>query len=97
MKISTKFRRGEGAVKAVKQAYDKLRGMGYGTMRITYRDANKRTGSDSFSLNAERSLKELATAQLAQRDKAVLATNIDVCQEEMHPELLGKMVKFLVK
>ncbi len=97
LKISTKFRRGEGAVKAVKQAYDKLRGMGYGTMRITYRDANKRTGSDSFSLNAERSLKELATAQLAQRDKAVLATNIDVCQEEMHPELLGKMVKFLVK
>lgn len=97
LKISTKFRRGEGAVKAVKQAFDKLRGMGYGTMRITYKDANRRTGSDSFSLSTDRSLKELATAQLAQRDKAILATSIDVCQEEMHPELLGKMSNFLVK
>ncbi|MDA5602983.1 hypothetical protein LRM19_01160 [Enterobacter sp. PI-10] len=97
LKISTKFKRGEGAVKAVKRAYDKLRGMGYGTMRITYKDANRRTGSDSFSLNTDRSLKELATAQLAQRDKAILATNIDVCQEQMHPELLRKMITFLVK
>ncbi|WNN49860.1 hypothetical protein RIN58_07095 [Siccibacter colletis] len=97
LKISTKFKRGEAALKAVKQAYDKLRGMGYGTMRITYKDSNRRTGSDSFSLNTERSLKELATAQLAQRDKAILATNIDVCQEEMHQELLGKMVNFLLK
>lgn len=97
LKITTKYRRGEGAVKAVKQAYDKLRGMGYGTMRITYKDANRRTGSDSFNLNTDRSLKELATAQLAQRDKAILATSIDVCQEEMHSELLGKMLIFLVK
>jgi len=97
LKISTKFKRGEGAVKAVKQAYDKLRGMGYGTMRITYKDANRRTGTDSFSLSTDRSLKELATAQLAQRDKAILATSIDVCQERMHPELLGKMANFLVK
>ncbi len=97
LKISTKFKRGEGAVKAVKQAYDKLRGMGYGSMRITYKDANRRTGSDSFNLSADRSLKELATAQLAQRDKAILATNIEVCQKEMHQELLGKMVDFLIK
>ncbi|EAO2109108.1 hypothetical protein B1Q88_001274 [Salmonella enterica subsp. enterica serovar Bredeney] len=97
LKISTKFKRGEGAVKAVKRAYDKLRGMGYGSMRITYKDANRRTGSDSFSLSADRSLKELATAQLAQRDKAILATNIEVCQKEMHQELLGKMVDFLIK
>ena len=97
MKISTKFKRGEAAVKAVKQAYDKLRGMGYGTMRITYKDANRRTGTDSFNLNADRTLKELATAQLAQREKAILAENIDICQEIMHTELLGKMVNFLVK
>ncbi|EBY1954726.1 hypothetical protein DU191_25115 [Salmonella enterica subsp. enterica serovar Sandiego] len=62
-----------------------------------YKDANRRTGSDSFSLSADRSLKELATAQLAQRDKAILATNIEVCQKEMHQELLGKMVDFLIK
>lgn len=97
LKISTKVKRGEGAVKAVKRAYDKLRGMGYGSMRITYKDANRRTGSDSFNLSADRSLKELATAQLAQREKAILATNIEVCQKEMHQELLGKMVDFLIK
>ena len=97
LKISTKFKRGEAAVKAVKQAYDKLRGMGYGTMRITYKDANRRTGTDSFNLNADRTLKELATAQLAQREKAILAETIDICQEKMHTELLGKMVNFLVK
>lgn len=97
LKISTKVKRGEGAVKAVKQAYDKLRGMGYGTMRITYKDANRRTGSDSFSLSTDRSLKELATAQLALRDKAILATSIDVCQDKMHSELLGKMSNFLLK
>ncbi|HCM9619080.1 TPA: hypothetical protein N5N89_001421 [Enterobacter cloacae subsp. cloacae] len=97
LKISSKIKRGPGAVKAIKKAYDKLRGLGYGTMRITYKDANRRTGTDSFSLNTNRSLKELATAQLAQREKAILAKNIDVCQEEMHLELVGKMVKFLVK
>ncbi|MBT1949060.1 hypothetical protein KKZ58_14275 [Enterobacter kobei] len=97
LKISSKIKRGPGAVKAIKKAYDKLRGLGYGTMRITYKDANRRTGTDSFSLNTNRSLKELATAQLAQREKAILAKNIDVCQEEMHLELVGKMVKFLLK
>lgn len=97
LKISTKFRRGEEAVKAVKTAYDKLRGLGYGTMRITYKDANKRTGSDNFSLKTDRSLQELATAQLAQRDKASLATAIAVCQEKMHGELVGKMIAFLLK
>lgn len=97
LKISTKFKTGEKAVHAVKKAYDKLRTMGYGTMRITYRDANRRTGTDSFSLTPERSLKELATAQLAQRDKAILTTAIDVCQEKEHAELLKKMLAFMSK
>lgn len=97
LKISTKFKRGEKAVQAVKKAYDKLRGMGYGTMRITYKDANRRTGTDSFSLSPERSLKELATAQLAQRDKAILGTAINVCQDAQHSELVKKMLAFMIK
>lgn len=97
LKISTKFKSGERAVKAVKVAFDKLRRMGYGTMRVTYKDANKRTGSDNFSLKTDRSLQELATAQLAQRDRAILSTTIDVCQKNIHTELMEKMATFLLK
>lgn len=97
LKITTKFKRGEQAVKAIKVAYDKLRGMNYSVMRISYRDSNKRTGTDSLKLDAERSLKELATAQLANRDKVILAVSIGVCQTTFHDELASKMVKFMIK
>ncbi|GAK26255.1 hypothetical protein [Serratia liquefaciens] len=97
LKLTTKFKRGEKAVKSIKVAYDKLRGMKYSTLRISHRDENKRTTSDNVHISKERSLEELATAQLAQRDRAILSIPIDVCQTNFHAELLGKMAAFVVK
>ncbi|EAA1522482.1 hypothetical protein ACK86U_003163 [Salmonella enterica] len=97
LKLATKIRRGEGAIRAIKAAYDKLRGRKFTTLRISYKDKNKRVSSDIVTIGKEMSLQELATAQLAHRDKAVLATTIAVCQTSLHAELLGKMQAFMVK
>ncbi|HAH0813527.1 TPA: hypothetical protein HHG28_001884 [Escherichia coli] len=97
LKLSTKIRRGEGAIKAIKSAYDKLRGRKYTMLRISYKDKNKRVSSDLVSIGKEMSLQELATAQLAQREKAVLASTIAVCQTAFHEELLAKMQNFMLK
>ncbi|PHZ28058.1 hypothetical protein CS533_07315 [Yersinia bercovieri] len=97
LKLSTVFKRGEGAIKAIKVAYDKLRGMHYSTLRISHRDENKRVTTDNVSIDKERSIEELATAQLAQRERIILATSIDVCQTTFHAELLGKMEAFMLK
>lgn len=97
LKISTKYKQGEKAVRAVKLAYDKLRGLNYTVMRISYRDSNRRAGSDNLKLNSDRSLKELATAQLANRERAILSFSISTCQTTVHKELSGKMVEFMLK
>lgn len=97
LKLSTKIRRGDGAIQAIKAAYDKLRGRHYTTLRISYKDQNRRVSSDTVTIGKEMSLQELATAQLAQREKAILATTIAVCQTSLHAELLGKMQAFMIK
>jgi hypothetical protein len=97
LKLSTKAKRGEPALKAIKAAYDKLKGMNYTTLRISHKDEHKRVTNDNFTIGKDKSLKELATAQLAQRERAILGTSIDVCQTAFHPELLGKMLAFVVK
>ncbi|QLO96967.1 hypothetical protein EKS35_04195 [Enterobacter hormaechei subsp. steigerwaltii] len=97
LKLTTTIKRGEGAIQAIKAAYDKLRGRKYTSLRISYKDKNKRVSSDVVTIGKEMSLQELATAQMAQRDKAILSTTIAVCQTSLHAELLGKMQAFMLK
>ncbi|HHL2729186.1 TPA: hypothetical protein ACQ4J9_001813 [Yersinia enterocolitica] len=97
LKLSTVFKRGEGAIKAIKVAYDTLRGRHYSTLRISHRDENKRVTTDNVTIDKDKSIEELATAQLAQRERTILATSIDVCQTTFHAELLEKMEAFMLK
>lgn len=97
LKISTTYTRGQRAIQAIKHAHDALRGRGYSNMRITYKDKNKRTGSNNFSLTADQSVSELATARLAERVHVILGDTISICQEQPHEELLSKMQAIMLK
>ncbi|MDE1489064.1 hypothetical protein KKI90_22855 [Xenorhabdus bovienii] len=97
IKMSCNARQGKGAMAAIKTAYDELRGRHYGTLRISLKDQNKRTTTENIKIDKAMTLAELAVAQLAKREKALLATPIATCQTSFHAELIEKMKKYMLK
>lgn len=97
LRLSTNIGIGGKALHFLKDICDKLRGMEYTTLRISHRDTNKRTSTNFVSIDKALSLQDIAAAQMAERDKVILATPIEVCQTGFHDELINKMVSYLNK
>lgn len=94
LRLSTNIGVGKKALQYLKEICDKLRGMEYSTLRISHKDTNKRTSTNFVSIEKDLSLQDLAAAQLAERDKIILATPIEVSQLQFHDELVSRMTKY---
>ncbi|EPL0286353.1 hypothetical protein OMG55_003799 [Proteus mirabilis] len=97
LRLSTNIGIGNKALQYLKDICDTLRGMEYTTLRISHRDINRRTSTNFVSIDKALSLQDIAAAQLAERDKVILATPIEICQEKFHDELISKMVGYFNK
>lgn len=91
--IKSPHKRGQPAIDLIKKVAKLTNAQNYSRLMVRYQDANNRQKSLNISTREE----DFADGLFGKSEKIILGENIQQCEPEIHEELSGKMVDYLMK
>ncbi|MEZ9319857.1 hypothetical protein AB4161_05695 [Vibrio sp. 10N.286.51.E5] len=91
--IKSPRKRGQPAIDLIKKVAKLTNAQNYSRLMVRYQDANNKQKSLNISTREE----DFADGLFGKSERIILGDNIQQCEPEIHEELRGKMVNYLMK